>query len=108
MAFEIPKTAYSGKIKKIKLGKGAVEVKPAGGGDWRPAGPLMSLLGGDTVRASGGGSAVILLTGGRGTIRVRDATSPCHRPFCPCYRATQRRELTRGALRACGRGPSRP
>ena len=46
----------AGMITEIKLGKGAVEVKPAGGPDWRPAGPLMSLLGGDTVRASGGGS----------------------------------------------------
>ncbi len=61
----------AGMITEIKLGKGAVEVKPAGGAtDWRPAGPLMSLLAGDTVRASGGGSAVILLTGGRGTLKV--------------------------------------
>jgi len=66
----------AGMITEIKLGKGAVEVKPAGGGDWRPAGPLMSLLGGDTVRASGGGSAVILLTGGRGTIRVDGTAGP--------------------------------
>lgn len=66
----------AGMITEIKLGKGAVEVKPAGGPDWRPAGPLMSLLGGDTVRASGGGSAVILLTGGRGTIRVETNAGP--------------------------------
>lgn len=65
----------AGMITEIKLGKGAVEVKPAGG-DWRPAGPLMSLLGGDTVRASGGGSAVILLTGGRGTLRVESSAAP--------------------------------
>jgi hypothetical protein len=67
----------AGMITEIKLGKGSVEVKPAGGAtDWRPAGPLMSLLGGDTVRASGGGWAVILLTGGRGTIRVESGAAP--------------------------------
>jgi hypothetical protein len=67
----------AGMITEIKLGKGTVEVKPAGGAaDWRPAGPLMSLLGGDTVRAAGGGSAVILLTGGRGTLRVESGAPP--------------------------------
>jgi len=66
----------AGMITEIKPGKGAVEVKPSGGADWRPAGPLMSLFAGDTVRARDGGSAVILLTGGRGTLRVESGSVP--------------------------------
>ena len=48
---------------------GAVEVRTLGASEWRPAAPLMSLLAGDTVRANDGASAVILLRGGRGSLR---------------------------------------
>ena len=63
-------------ITEIKLGTGSVDVRPAGGVEWRPAGPLMSLVPGDTVRATGTASAVVLLSGGRGTLRVAGGAAP--------------------------------
>jgi hypothetical protein len=63
-------------ITEIKLGSGNVDVRPAGGVEWRPAGPLMSLVPGDTVRATGTASAVVLLSGGRGTLRVAGGAAP--------------------------------
>jgi hypothetical protein len=61
-------------ITEIKPGRGRVEVKPAAGGDWRPARPLLALRAGDVVRATENASAVVLLSGGRGTARVEGAT----------------------------------
>lgn len=63
-------------ITEIKPGKGRVEVQPAAGGDWRPARPLLALRAGDVVRATDNASAVVLLSGGRGTARVEGATGP--------------------------------
>lgn len=57
-------------ITEIKPGRGRVEVKPAAGGDWRPARPLLALRAGDAVRTTDNARAVILLSGGRGTVRV--------------------------------------
>ena len=37
-----------GVVTEIKPGRGRVEVKPAAGGDWRPAAPLLGLRRGDT------------------------------------------------------------
>jgi hypothetical protein len=65
-----------GVVTEIKPGRGRVEVKPAAGGDWRPAAPLLALRRGDTVRASEDALAVILLSGGRGVVRVNAASSP--------------------------------
>jgi hypothetical protein len=62
-------------ITEIKPGRGRVEVKPAAGGDWRPARPLLALRAGDVVRASENASAVVLLSGGRGTVRVEGAAA---------------------------------
>lgn len=64
-----------GVITEIKPGRGRVEVKPAGGADWRPAGPLLALRAGDSVRATEDAAAVVVLTGGRGSVRV-DAAAP--------------------------------
>ena len=50
-----------------------MEVKPAAGGDWRPARPLLALRAGDVVRTTEDASAVVLLSGGRGTVRVAGA-----------------------------------
>jgi hypothetical protein len=61
-------------ITEIKPGRGRVEVKPASGGDWRPAGPLLALRVGDTVRTTENAVAVVLLSGGRGTARVEGAS----------------------------------
>lgn len=63
----------AGVITEIKPAKGRVEVKPAAGGDWRPARPLLALRAGDVVRTTEDASAVVLLSGGRGTVRVAGA-----------------------------------
>ncbi len=65
-----------GMITEIKVGKGRVEVKAAGKPDSRPAGPFLALRAGDTVRATENAFAVILLTGGRGTVKVEASNSP--------------------------------
>lgn len=65
-----------GTITEIKVGRGRVEVKPAGGQEWRRAGPLLALRAGDTLRASDDASVVILLSGGRGAAKVSAASSP--------------------------------
>ncbi len=60
-------------ITEIKPARGRVEVKAAAGGDWRPARPLLALRAGDVVRTTEDASAVVLLSGGRGTVRVAGA-----------------------------------
>ena len=65
-----------GLITEIKPGRGRVEVKPARGGDWRAASPLLALRAGDSVRATEDAAAVIVLAGGRGVVRVVAAASP--------------------------------
>src|SRR5262245_10896668 len=65
-----------GIVTEIKLGTGAVEMKPAGAADWRPAAPLMGLLVGDSIRATEGASAVVLLSGGRGALLVESGGVP--------------------------------
>ncbi len=75
-----PAFAQSGEtaamITEIKPGRGRVEVQPTGSGDWKPARPLLALRAGDAVRASEDATAAVLLTGGRGTVRVDRAGSP--------------------------------
>lgn len=65
-----------GMITEIKVGKGRVEVQAAGKPEWRVAGPFQALRAGDTVRATADASAVILLTAGRGTVKVDASKSP--------------------------------
>jgi hypothetical protein len=65
-----------GMITEIKVGKGRVEVMAAGKPDARPAGPFLALRVGDTIRATDNAFAVILLTGGRGTVKVEASNSP--------------------------------
>lgn len=65
----------AGMLTEIKVGKGRVEVK-SGAADWRPAAPLQTLRGGDQVRASADAVAVVLLSSGRGTVRVEAKSSP--------------------------------
>src|SRR6185369_180231 len=48
----------------------------ADSGRWRPATPLLTLRDGDTVEATRDAWVVIVLTGGRGSVRVDDATAP--------------------------------
>lgn len=76
-ALAAPADAQTGEtaavITEIKPARGRVEVKPAAGGDWRPARPLLALRAGDLVRTTENASAVVLLSGGRGTVRVEGA-----------------------------------
>lgn len=69
-----PVRAQSGEtaavITELKPGRGRVEVRPAAGGDWKPARPLLALRVGDQMRTSDNASAVVLLSGGRGTVRI--------------------------------------
>ena len=77
LALAAPAAAQTGEtaavITEIKPARGRVDVKPAAGGDWRPAGPLLALRAGDVVRTTENASAVVLLSGGRGTMRVEGA-----------------------------------
>jgi len=61
-------------ITELKPGRGRVEVKVAAGGDWKAARPLLALRAGDAVRTTDNASAVVLLSGGRGTVRVEGAS----------------------------------
>ncbi len=63
-------------ITELKVGRGGVEVKSAGAHEWRLAGPLLALRAGDQVRATEDASVVILLSGGRGSVKVVAAGSP--------------------------------
>jgi hypothetical protein len=49
-----------GVITELNVKNGQVEVKPAGGGDWEPAKPLLAIAAGDQVRAAGAGKAVLV------------------------------------------------
>jgi hypothetical protein len=77
LALAAPSGAQTGEtaavITEIKPARGRVEVKPAAGGEWRPARPLLALRAGDVVRTTEDASAVVLLSGGRGTMRVAGA-----------------------------------
>src|SRR3989304_4843372 len=66
----------AGMITELKVDRGRVEVRPAGAQEWRQAGPLLALRAGDTIRVSDEAVAVILLSGGRGTVRVTKTNSP--------------------------------
>lgn len=65
----------AGLVSEIKVGKGKVEVKPANG-DWRAAGPLQALRAGDQVRALDDATLVVVLSGGRGVVKVSAQNSP--------------------------------
>lgn len=66
----------AGMITEIHAGRGQVEVRSAEGERWRAATPLLALRGGDTVSTTEDAWVVIVLTGGRGSARVDEATSP--------------------------------
>jgi hypothetical protein len=66
----------AGMITEIQMGRGQLEVRLADSERWRPATPLLALKAGDTVTATGDARVVIVLSGGRGTVRVDEATSP--------------------------------
>jgi hypothetical protein len=65
-----------GVITELNVAGGAVEVRPASGGDWQPAKPLLSINEGDQVRAAGGGRAVLVFVGAPRSVVVTVANSP--------------------------------
>jgi hypothetical protein len=66
----------AGMVTEIHPGEGQVEVRSAGTEHWRPAVPLLTLREGDTVNTTQDAWAVIVLTGGRGSVRVDEANAP--------------------------------
>jgi len=71
-----PAGETAGMVGEVKPGKGRVELKPAGGADWRPARPLAALRAGDMLRATEDAAVAVVLSGGRGTVSVNSARSP--------------------------------
>ena len=63
-------------ITEIKPGRGRIEVSGPGDADWRPAGPLLALKVGDSLRATDDAAAVVVLAGRRGSVQVDAARSP--------------------------------
>ncbi len=63
-------------ITEIKPGRGRIEVRGPETPDWRPAGPLLALRVGDSLRATDDAAAVIVLAGRRGSVQVDAARSP--------------------------------
>ena len=63
-------------VTEVKAGQGDVRVKAAGEADWKMPLPLLSLYSGDQVRATANAVAVLMLSGGQGTITVSAANSP--------------------------------
>jgi len=66
----------AGMITEIRMGQGGVEVGSSGGERYRPAAPLLRLRDGDVVTTTRDASVVVVLSGGRGTVRVDESTSP--------------------------------
>ncbi len=60
----------------LKFQGGSVEVRKAADLTWMRAAPLMALNAGDTIRATGTASAVLVLAGGRAPLTVTAGTSP--------------------------------
>jgi hypothetical protein len=66
----------AGMITEIHLGEGRADVRSAETELWRPAMPLLTLRAGDTVTTTQDAWVVIVLTGGRGSVRVDEANAP--------------------------------
>jgi hypothetical protein len=65
-----------GVITELHVKNGRVEVKPAAGGDWEPAKPLLGISAGDQVRAAGAGKAVLVFVSTQHTTVVTADNSP--------------------------------
>jgi hypothetical protein len=63
-------------LTEIKVGQGEVRVKLAIETDWKAPLPLLSLRSGDQIRATQNATAVLMFTGGQGTLTVSAANSP--------------------------------
>ena len=65
-----------GVITELHVANGQVDVKPAAGGDWQPARPLLSISEGDQVRAAGAARAVLVFMGNQRSTVVTPSNSP--------------------------------
>ena len=65
-----------GVITELHVANGKVDVKPAAGGDWQPAKPLLSINEGDQLRASGAGRVVLVFVATQRSTVVTSANSP--------------------------------
>jgi hypothetical protein len=63
-------------LTEIQTGQGEVRVKLAAEADWKVPLPLLSLRPGDQVRVTQHATAVLMFTGGQGTITVSTANTP--------------------------------
>ena len=81
-------------ITEIHAGQGQVEVVSAGTERARPATPLLALRAGDAVSTTGDAWVVVVLSDGRGTVKVDEATSPLVVTAPPPERGRLQRGLT--------------
>ncbi len=63
-------------VTELRVGQGQVQVKLAAESQWKTPMPLLSLRAGDQVRATGNASAVLLWSGGQGTVTISAGNSP--------------------------------
>lgn len=80
-------------VTEIKAGRGRIEVRGPGAPEWRPAGPLLALKAGDSLRATEDATAVVVLAGRRGSVQVDAARSPFVVPAAPAESRLQKAYL---------------
>ena len=84
----------AGLITEIHAGSGQIQVRSPDRESGRPATPLLALKSGDTVSTTGDAWVVVVLSGGRGGVRVDEASSP----FTVTARPAERSQLHRGLM----------
>jgi hypothetical protein len=93
-------------ITEIRAGRGRIEVRGPGLPEWRPAGPLLALKVGDSLRATEDAAAVVVLAGRRGSVQVDAARSPFVVPAAPADSKLQKAFLLlEGGLGFLGSNP---
>lgn len=93
-------------ITELKTGRGRIEVRRPGTPEWRPAGPLLALKVGDSLRATDDAAAVVVLAGRRGSVQVDAARSPFVVPASPADSKLQKAFLLlEGGLGFLGSSP---
>src|SRR5260370_16039077 len=82
---DAPAAGPVGVITEIDVGGGQAEVRRVSRQDWRPAGPLLALNAGDSVRASQDAPVLVLLPRRRGTSITPPTTLPSTFPTPPSH-----------------------
>jgi hypothetical protein len=83
----------AGVITEIHPGRGQIEIRSPDREVRRPATPLLTLKSGDTVITTDDAWVVVVLSGGRGGVRVDETTSPFTVTAPPAERSQLRRGL---------------